>query len=90
MIATAKIRSTEHRQTVQLPPGFELAADEVWVRKDEATGEIILTPKAPSPDSDGLQSLFTLLDEAPLPADFLSERSNPVEVPRNPLEDWSA
>ncbi|EGV17063.1 addiction module, SpoVT/AbrB domain protein [Thiocapsa marina 5811] len=89
MIATAKIRSTKHRQTVQLPPGFELAAAEVWIRKDETTGEIILTPKAAGPNSDGLQSLFSLLDEAPLPADFLSERWNPVEVPRNPLEDWS-
>lgn len=90
MIATAKIRSTEHRQTVLLPPGFEFASDEVWVRKDETNGEIILTPKAPGPDSDGLKSLFILLDEAPLPPDFLAERSNPVEVPQNPLEDWSA
>ncbi len=51
---------------------------------------MITTCNSRSVYSDGLQSLFMLLDEAPLPADFLSERSNPVEVPRNPREDWSA
>jgi len=29
------------------------------------------------------------LDESPLPHDFLAERENPVESPRNPFEDWT-
>ena len=59
------------------------------MRKDEATGEITLSPKAPGPDEDRLAVLFALLDESPLPDDFLAERENPVESPRNPLEDWT-
>ncbi|AUB80067.1 antitoxin [Candidatus Thiodictyon syntrophicum] len=89
MIATAKLETTGHQQTLRLPPGFELAGEEVWVRKDEATGEITLSSKAPGPDEDRLTLLFALLDESPLPHDFLAERENPVESPRNPLEDWT-
>lgn len=87
MIATAKLTTTGHRQTVRLPAGFELTADEVWVRKDEATGEITLSPKAPGANADQLAALFALLDEAPLPEDFLAERPNSVGVPGKPLDD---
>jgi antitoxin VapB len=89
MIATAKLDNTDQHQTVRLPPGFELTGDEVWVRKDDATGEVTLSPKQPSPDADRLNALFALLDEAPLPEDFLADRPNAVEIPRNPLEDWT-
>jgi antitoxin VapB len=88
MIATAKIRTSDQHQTVQLPTGFELGANEVWVRKDEATGEVILTPMTPDPNRRGLETLFRLLDDAPLPDNFLIERANPVETPRDPLVDW--
>jgi antitoxin VapB len=89
MIATAKLENSDHRQTVRLPAGFEFTGSEIWVRKDDATGEVTLSPKPPSPDRDRLQALFALLDEAPLPDDFLAERLNAVEVPRDPLEDWT-
>jgi antitoxin VapB len=89
MIAIAKLETTGHQQTLRLPSGFELAGEEVWVRKDEATGEITLSSKAPGPDEDRLALLFALLDESPLPHDFLAERENPVESPRNPLDKWT-
>jgi antitoxin VapB len=89
MIAIAKLETTGHQQTLRLPPGFELAGEEVWVRIDEATGEITLRSKAPGPDEDRLALLFALLDESPLPHDFLAERENLVESPRNPLENWT-
>jgi len=88
MIASAKISKVERHQTVQLPDGFEMAVDEVWIRKVESTGELILSPKSPEPSRRGLEALFRLLDEAPLPDNFLTERQNPVETPRSPLEDW--
>ncbi len=87
MIATARGLTADQRQTVQLPAGFELAGEEVWVRKDEATGEVTLSPKAPGTRIEGLEALFRLLDAAPLPAEFLSERANPKELPDNPLAD---
>ncbi len=79
MSATAKLDNTNHRQTVRLPVGFELAGKEVWVRKDDVTGELTLSPKPPSPDQDRLKALFALLDEAPLPDDFLADHPNAVE-----------
>ena len=87
MIAIAKLTTTGHRQTIRLPAGFELTAAEVWVRKDEATGEITLSPKAPGAFPDRLAALFALLDEAPLPEDFLAERPNPFDVPGKLLDD---
>jgi antitoxin VapB len=85
MIAIAKLYKTGRTQNVRLPDGFELVGDEVWIRKDEETGEVILSPKPPH---DSLQAFFDLLDQTPLPDDFLSERQNPVGVDRNPLADW--
>jgi antitoxin VapB len=87
MRAIAKIQTHDHRQTLELPDGFELLADEVWVRRDAQSGEIILTPKPPNTEPEQLARLFNLIDSAPLPADFLQERQNPAEALRHPLED---
>jgi virulence-associated protein VagC len=32
-------------QAVRLPDGFDLPGDEVWIRKNQETGELVLTPK---------------------------------------------
>ena len=87
MIATAKIFKTGHSQAVRLPKAFRVAGDEVWISKNEATGEITLIPK-PTPDS--LDAFFALLEAQPLPADFLAGRRNPAEEARNPLKGWKA
>lgn len=89
MIATAKLDTADHRHTQRLPVRFELPGSEVWIRKDDATGEITLSPKPPGADTDHLQALFARMDEAPLPGSFLAERPNAIEIPRNPLEDWT-
>ena len=85
MIATAKIFTTGSSQAVRLPKAFRVEGGEVWISKNEATGEITLRPK-PTPDS--LDKFFSMLDAAPLPRDFLSRRHNPVDAPRNPLEGF--
>lgn len=88
MFATAKIFKTGHSQAVRLPKAFRLESDEVWISKNETTGEITLIPK-PTPDS--LDAFFALLEAEPLPRDFLAKRlNNPAEEPRNPLKDWKA
>jgi len=89
MRATAKVHRTDTHQTLELPDGFELSADEVLVRRDEVSGDIILTPKPSRPRPERLARLFALLDTTPLPEDFLQERQNPPQIPRNPFEDWS-
>lgn len=89
MIATGKISKAAHYQTIQLPDGFEFPGDEVWIRKVESTGELILSPKRSDPSGRRLDVLFGLLDDAPLPDTFLAERQNPPELLRNPLNEWS-
>lgn len=78
MIATAKLNTTDPRQTRRLPVGVELLGSEVWVRKNDATWEITLSPKPAGPDADRLQAFFALMDEAPLSEGFLAERPNAV------------
>ena len=85
MLATAKLFKTGNSQAVRLPKAFRLEGDEVWIRKNETTGEIILSPK---PTSASLDAFFTLLESAPIPDDFLKERDNTAEIPRNVFEDW--
>lgn len=85
MLATAKLFKTGHSQAVRLPKAFRLSGDEVWIRRNEVTGEIILSPK---PTQASLDAFFALLDACPAPDDFMQERDNSPEMPRNPFEDW--
>jgi virulence-associated protein VagC len=45
MLTTAKIFKNGNSQAVRLPKTLHLEGDEVWISKNEATGEIKLTPK---------------------------------------------
>lgn len=73
MLATAKIFHSGHSQAVRLPKAFRLAGDEVWISKNEATGEITLTPKKARSEID---ALFQLIATAEIPETFLAERDN--------------
>lgn len=83
MQATAKIFSTGHSQAVRLPKAFRVDAKEMWISKNEVTGEITLKPVVN--DESKLDTLFRLLKENPLPEDFLAERT--YAPPRNPFAD---
>lgn len=74
----AKLFMNGRSQAVRLPVNFRFEGDEVYIRKDEKTGDIILSKK---PDSwDGF---FELLDSADIPDDFMLERDNAVEQERD-------
>lgn len=83
MQATAKIFTTGHSQAVRLPKAFRVDAKEMWISKNEVTGEITLKPVVT--DETKLDTLFRLLKENPLPEDFLAERV--YAQPRNPFAD---
>ncbi|MBL8438531.1 MAG: AbrB/MazE/SpoVT family DNA-binding domain-containing protein [Zoogloeaceae bacterium] len=87
MTASAKLFKTGHSQAVRLPKAFRLEGDEVWIRRNEATGEIILTPK---PTRQSVEDFFTLLEAEPLPDNFLRERPDAGDAPNDPLADWPA
>ena len=73
MLTSAKIFHSGHSQAVRLPKAFRLAGDEVWISKNEATGEITLTPKKALSEVD---AMFQLIASAEVPEAFLAERDN--------------
>jgi antitoxin VapB len=84
MLATAKVFTTGNSQAVRLPKAFRVHAAEMWITRNDATGEITLKPK-PAPDE--LEEFLRLLKSAPPSEEFLQARD---DVPsRNPLEDWA-
>lgn len=89
MLATAKVFSTGNSQAVRLPKAFRVDVREMWIAKNEVTGEITLKPK-PSEDQRkrNLAELFRLIAENPLPDDFLSEATRRNEPSRDPFADW--
>lgn len=82
----AKVFSTGHSQAVRLPKAFRVPVAEMWISRNEGTGELILQPK---PQPDELQAYVAELQAQPLNTpEFLLPRE---EAPRaNPLEDWAA
>ena len=79
MTATAKVFTTGNSQAVRLPKAFRVDAKEMWISKNEVTGAITLKPVATKSSVD---RLFRLIEAAPLPANFLSEKSRRNDPPR--------
>jgi antitoxin VapB len=84
MQATAKIFTTGHSQAVRLPKAFRVDTKEMWISKNEVTGEITLKPK---PSTDSLEAFFALLKSQPPSAEFLQPRNDAPS--RNPFEGWA-
>ncbi len=74
---TAKVFMNGRSQAVRLPKAFRFDCDEVYIRRDDKTGDVILSTK---PDS--WDDFFELLEElgpaedlwSDLPKDFPPER----------------
>ena len=89
MLATAKVFSTGNSQAVRLPKAFRVDVREMWIAKNEVTGEITLQPKENEDQRKrNLKELFRLIAENPLPADFLSESTRRNEPSRGPFAEW--
>ena len=68
---TAKLFRNGRSQAVRLPVDFRFAGSEVYVRRDPATGDVILSRR---PES--WQDLFALTSALDIPEDFLSDRKD--------------
>ena len=81
---TAKLFTTGRSQAVRLPREFWFAGDEVFIRRDPATGDVILSAKPTSWDG-----LFELYDPRDVPTNFLgpNDREQGVQD-RDPFADW--
>lgn len=86
MSNTAKIFTTGRSQAVRLPMEYRFECNEVYIRRDPATGDVVLSRR---PDSwDGF---FALDKTTEVPADFMSEADrNQGEHTRDPFGDAPA
>ncbi len=80
---TAKLFVNGGSQAVRLPAEFRFKGSEVYIRRDQVSGEVILSPKPGSAWND----FFALRGEAQAPADFLAQRplNEPLPI-RDPFE----
>ncbi len=68
---TAKLFMNGRSQAVRLPLNFRFDCDEVYIRKDPETGDVIISRKPESWDD-----FFKLIETCNVPEDFMDERDN--------------
>lgn len=78
MRQVAKLFMNGRSQAVRLPSSFRFNCDEVYIRKDPETGDVILSRKPGSWDD-----FFKLADSAGVQADFMADRANEPPQERN-------
>ncbi len=71
MSHTAKLFRNGRSQAVRLPAEYRFEGAEVYVRRDPATGDVVLSRR---PDS--WQDFFELTKKIEVPDDFLSDRKD--------------
>jgi len=89
MLPTAKVFTNGNSQAIRLPKAFRVDVEEMWIARNEVTGEITLKPK----DTEALRqrrldALMAAIAENPLPDDFLSDATRLNNPPTNPFADW--
>ncbi len=67
---TAKLFFSGRSQAVRLPLQYRIEGEEVYIRRDTSTGDIILS-RVPK---DAWKEFGALVDRTELPDDFLSDR----------------
>lgn len=83
MTQTAKVFVNGRSQAVRLPAAFRFDTDEVFIRKDPVTGDVILSRR---PDSWG--EFFSLLQVTSAPDDFLTaDDRGQGATGRDPLDE---
>lgn len=78
MSQVAKIFQNGRSQAVRLPAAFRFETDEVFVRRDPATGDVILSAQ-PTDWDDLWRAVAESADES---ADFLTDRDDRPPQPR--------
>lgn len=84
MTQTAKIFANGRSQAVRLPAEYRFKGDKVFIRRDEKTGDVILSEKPGNWDE-----FLALLSETEIPDDFLSARERDHGFSsKDPFEGW--
>ncbi len=75
---TAKLFRNGRSQAVRLPSEFRFEGSEVYVRRDPATGDVILSRR---PES--WKGFFELMKTISVPEDFLADRNDKAPQKRD-------
>ena len=75
---TAKLFMNGRSQAVRLPRIFRFDCEEVYIRKDAATGDVILSRKPASWDD-----FFKLTESTVVPEDFMADRDGELPPDRD-------
>lgn len=68
---TAKLFMNGRSQAVRLPVDYRFDGDEVFIRKDPETGDVILSKKP-----DNWDGFFKMMESIEVPDDFMSARDH--------------
>jgi antitoxin VapB len=71
MSKTAKLFRNGRSQAVRLPSAYRFEGSEVYIRRDPATGDVILSRR---PES--WKDLFALMDSINVPKNFMADRND--------------
>ena len=78
--ARARVFMSGRSQHVTIPAEFRFSAEEVFVRRDPASGDLIL-----SQSPGGWGEFFAAVDENRFPDDFLADRAQGIAETREEL-----
>ena len=81
---TAKLFKNGASQAVRLPAEFRFEGEEVFVTRDDATGDVVLSTR---PGAKAWSEFFELLRAVDVPADFMLERPLNTVQPEHGLFD---
>ena len=70
---TAKLFMNGRSQAVRLPVNYRFDCDEVFIRRDPETGDVIISKKP-----GNWEDFFELMKSINVPDDFMSDRDNDV------------
>jgi len=71
MADTAKLFITGRSQAVRLPREYRFEGEEVFIRRDPATGDVVLSRKPA-----GWQGFLDLAARTSVPGDFMADRQD--------------
>ena len=88
MSQIAKLFANGRSQAVRLPAAYRFDTQEVYIRQDPKTGDVILSRKPADWDD-----FFSVLKTAKVPTDFLTDRERFVDEriesqERDPFQGW--
>jgi antitoxin VapB len=82
-VQRARIFMNGRSQAMRIPAEFRVSTEEVFVQRDEKTGDLIVSQRPPLEIDWG--AVYAELDAARFPEDFMAERDQGTTEVREPL-----